>query len=283
MNKIISVLLPFYENKKVTKILRSKLNDLNDSGEFDIIEDKSSINIDILKEKYSETIAIKDKLEDKAKLNVIGITIAVTLIMGSTGLLNNISNKYNQFLIEWIVFALFSVSVVYLFIAGIMAIKVLIDENEIYVVQLKNVINTPEFLNDDYIRCITKNRTKNLLRNNSVYTSYECIRNALVCLFILLILSTLPVHFESNIGKTSDKDVILTDIYYSASLVSNTNFDDLKQSIEETISSAKNKNELVADGLFGLINSDGRVFIKISIKDKAITVLSIESIEKIIQ
>ena len=45
----------------------------------------------------------------------------------------------------------------------------------------------------EYDRCITKNRTTNLIRNNTVFTSYECIRNSLVCLFVILLLSAAPI------------------------------------------------------------------------------------------
>ena len=42
----------------------------------------------MLKEQYDETFNTKEKIEDKAKTNIIGISISITLIMGASGVLS---------------------------------------------------------------------------------------------------------------------------------------------------------------------------------------------------
>lgn len=88
---------------------------------------------------------------------------------------------------------LFVSAVSYMITAGILAIKVLIDENRIYVVDIGTTVRADANVRVEYDRCITKNRTTNLIRNNTVFTSYECIRNSLVCLFVILLLSAAPI------------------------------------------------------------------------------------------
>lgn len=38
------------------------------------------------------------------------------------------------------------------------------------------------------------NTNKNIIRNNYIYTSYECIINSLICLSIIFLLSLLPIN-----------------------------------------------------------------------------------------
>lgn len=282
MSKILSALFPFYENKKINNKLKKKLSNNEYTSVLENVDNIESVNVEILKEKYEEAISIKEKLEDKAKLNIVGITIAITLIMGASGLLNSIYKKHNNIIIEWGTFILFSFCVIYMLIAGIMAIKVLIDENEIYMVQLKNIVGTIENLKQDYDECISKNQIKNLIRNNSIYTSYECIRNALVCLFILLIFATIPFSIQTSKKTVSFQKENSLNVLYSSSTISDINEYDLEHRIEKVIMAAKNNNKLSDNKMLGMLSSDGKLFIKIKINDENITVLDVEMVEKII-
>ena len=83
---------PLYDNWKVNKKLREKLE--NEEGILPYIENADKVTVKHLEKEYENTIYTKDKLEDKAKTNVAGITIAVTLIMGASGLLDTVIKKY---------------------------------------------------------------------------------------------------------------------------------------------------------------------------------------------
>jgi len=188
MSKVFDSIFPFIANRNDNQKISRK-----DPGNIlDAIDNPDAISIDILKGLYSDAIHQKDKLEDKAKINVAGITIAISLILGASNFLKVISEKYNCSIFSWIVFILFVVAVLYLLIAGILAIKVLIHENVVFVVDLKSFAADIAVLRQDYGKRISQNRNQNLIRNNSIYTSYECIRNALICLFILLVFSAIP-------------------------------------------------------------------------------------------
>ena len=177
---------------------------------LDDVKNYKAISLDTLKCLYSDAIHQKDKLEDKAKTNIIGITIAISLILGASNFLNVIYAKNLQSFLLWMqpyqnirwvmshsfftwgMFLLFVCAVLYLIIAGILAIRVLIDENQVFVIDLKNFAADEADLKQDYGQKISQNCSQNLIRNNIVYTSYEFIRNALICLFILLIFLAIP-------------------------------------------------------------------------------------------
>lgn len=281
MNKLISIFLPFYLNKKSNDILREKLADTNNVGVLCSIENSDKIGAEILKEQYSETLRIKEKLEDKAKTNVAGITISITLIMGASGLLNTIYTKFNSPLISWMSFLLFAVAVVYMLIAGIMAIGVLINENEIYIVQLSNLAEDSLALRDDYDQCIGQNRMKNLIRNNTVYTSYECIRNSLMCLFVLLVFVTIPFSFNTSAYPYTENDKSEIQIVYSGSTIPNINEDNWQSSIEQTIMQAKSTGLLINNQTLGFLSSNGRIFVKVKSDNETITVLLVEPVKQI--
>lgn len=154
MNKVIPILFPFYANKKINDGLRTKLADTDNAGVLSYVESSDKITLETLREQYNETMRTKDKLEDKAKTNVAGITISITLIMGASGLLSNIYAKFSLPWVAWISFLLFSLSVIYMLIAGIMAIGVLISENEVYIVKLNSLAANSQILRDDYDKCI---------------------------------------------------------------------------------------------------------------------------------
>ena len=137
---------------------------------------------------------VKDKLEDKAKTNVMSVSISITLIMGASNFLSVVNKKFcqNPF-ISWLNFVLFIISVSYMLIAGIFVVRMLISENKKYVIALDKIVGDDNALKEEYSIRIAQNQYANIIRNNYVFTSYECIRNALLCLFISLIFVAIPL------------------------------------------------------------------------------------------
>ena len=178
MNKILDIIFPLYENRKAKKIIQAKMFPRNEQGE-DVIENSDKISTEKLKELYDNTLKTKDKLEDKAKTNIIGITISVSLIIGASGLLSAINIKFGNSFIALCAIIFLIAGVTYMILAGLLVIHVLIGENETYNVNLSSIVNGEELLRDDYDKCIAQNQRKNIIRNNYVFTSYACIRNSL--------------------------------------------------------------------------------------------------------
>lgn len=198
IRKVFDLIFPFvacFLDNQTIKQKQSSRNILDD------IDNPDAISIDTLKSRYSDAMYQKDKLEDKAKINVVGISIAISLILGASNFLTVVSNKYpcsifswvlSYTLFTWIIFILFVFAVSYLLIAGIVAIEVLIKENKVFTIDLKYFAANTADLRQNYGKRISENDFQNLIRNNIIYTSYECIRNALICLFILLVFLAMP-------------------------------------------------------------------------------------------
>lgn len=283
--KVFDIVFPMIanhrDNKKVYKDLRPKNDageDIEPKGILCYVENSHKLSIDSLKEQYADTLKVKDKLEDKAKTNILGVTVSITLIMGASGILSKISEKFAHPALSWISFSLFIISVAYMLIAGILAIKVLISENEISVISLKNIAEAGDSLRDDYDICIAQNRRKNTIRNNYVYTSYECIRNALICLFAILILVTVPIKASQNNDRAvSTHNSQGYSFVFSSSAVDYIKENDIHDVVEDAIMDILGKpgTDYNAQTL-GIVESRQSLFIKFMITDNVITVLLIE-------
>lgn len=284
MNKVIDLVFPMISNCQVNAKLRKKIHPKDENGQ-DIepesilsIENSDLINLDILKGWYDETFKAKEKIEDKAKTNIIGISISITLIMGASGILSVLNNKYLSPAVSWVAFVLIVVSIIYMLTAGILIIRLLTDENEIYMVTLSELALGGEILRDQYGKRISQNQNKNVIRNNYLFTSYECIRNSLVCLFVILILTTIPINLKSE--DISDNALYQSETYsilYTSSAVDYIQKHDAQSIVERSIFEAverieKNNN---AQAL-GIIDEKNHLFIKFRIIDDSIEILLIE-------
>ena len=285
MNKVIDLVFPMISNYQVNADLRKKIHPKDENGQdiepesiLSYIENSDLINLDILKGWYDETFKAKEKIEDKAKTNIIGISISITLIMGASGILSVLNNKYPSPAVSWVAFVLIVVSIIYMLTAGILIIRLLTNENEIYMVTLSELASGGEILRDQYGKRISQNQNKNVIRNNYLFTSYECIRNSLVCLFVILILTTIPINSKSE--DISDNALYQSETYsilYTSSAVDYIQKHDAQSIVERSIFEAverieKNNN---AQAL-GIIDERNHLFIKFRVIDNSIEILLIE-------
>ena len=285
MNKVIDLVFPMISNCQANAKLRKKIHPKDENGQdiepesiLSYIENSDLINLDILKGWYDETFKAKEKIEDKAKTNIIGISISITLIMGASGILSVLNNKYLYPAVSWVAFVLIVVSIIYMLTAGILIIRLLTNENEIYMVTLSELALGGKILRDQYGKRISQNQNKNVIRNNYLFTSYECIRNSLVCLFVILILTTIPINLKSE--DISDNALYQSETYsilYTSSVVDYIQKHDAQSIVERSIFEAverieKNNN---AQAL-GIIDEKNHLFIKFRVIDDSIEILLIE-------
>ena len=73
-------------------------------------------------------------------------------------------------------------------LSGWLAIHMLIEENETYIIKTTSLGDGETVLREDYSQCIEQNRRKNLIRNNYLFASDACIRNSLISLFIMFLI-----------------------------------------------------------------------------------------------
>ena len=202
MKKILSIvskqIFPSLDCSKANKSLKKKAESNESQSNISFKGNVDKIPIESFRKKYSDTFETKDKFEDKAKTNVIGITIAITLIMGASNMITSIVNKYTSDFMHWISYFIMIAAALYLLSAGIQAIKVLFTENTMYFVEVLDMYEDNEETKEKYDDCANRNIDRNIIRNNIVFSSYICIRNALICMVLLLIFIAIPVNFKED-------------------------------------------------------------------------------------
>lgn len=285
INKVIDLVFPMLCNCQANAKLRKKIHPKNESGQdiepesiLSSIDNSDQIDLDILKGQYDETFKTKEKIEDKAKSNIIGISISITLIMGASGILSVLNSKYPFPAVSWVAFVLIVASIIYMLTAGILIIRLLTNENEVYIVTLGELASDAETLRDQYGKRISQNQNKNIIRNNYLFTSYECIRNSLICLFAILILTTIPLDLKND--DINDGALYLSETYsimYSSSAVDYIQKYDTQSIVERAIFEAVERIEKNDSAqVFGIVDEINHLFIKFRVIDDSIEILLIE-------
>lgn len=172
-----------------------KLKKNNNTQEFEIPEKLSEIDIRYLDDDYKSTIDAKNRFEDKAKTILAALTIAITLILNLSKIIDTVLAKFESPVINILIFVLAVLAIVYMLMAGIMSIQVLIKENIVYPISLTDKISQDK--KSIYITT-QLNINQNLIRNNIIYSAYRSIRNSVLCLVIIFILAIFPFETEIN-------------------------------------------------------------------------------------
>lgn len=248
---VFYALFPFVEscfaNKKIDKLIANLEN-----KEFE-----QNKNFKELQTEYENTYKRKDKFEDKAKSNIISVTITVTLIMGSLTIIKEFMKSQNFFWVNYIAITLFVFAVFYMIMAGINAFSSLMDKNTVYLSKL----NESDL--EEIEQAVTGNNYYNFIRNNLVNSSYRCIRNALICMFfVMLILIANQFEFTQN-NKTVATFEPNAGIFYSSGVIDSDWFYEIKPKIEGFIHNNIIVNELDIGVETGVIDLDNKVFIKL--------------------
>lgn len=262
MLRVIEAILPSVPNIQSNKKVRRKIKNEQNLDYPSKNADLATVTINDLQQLYDIDKSIKDKLEDKAKTNIIGVTISVTLIMGAYSLIQNVISKHAYSILFWIAFCLFILSVIYMLAAGINSIHVLTAEN---VFHIPEIGLTDEEKKKDYDKQIGLNRARNTIRNNYVYTSYECIRNSLVCLFVVMVIAIVPANTKNG-NQSKQQGIFFFSEAAMESIVNGIN----RQEIESII------NQDLTNGNHTVINEDSQLFIKYSVDEERVIVLLAE-------
>ena len=80
LKKVFEQILPTISYIKANRTLKEKIENPDCQSNSSYKANFDQISIDSFRQKYLEAFDTKNKFEDKAKTNVIGITIAITLI-----------------------------------------------------------------------------------------------------------------------------------------------------------------------------------------------------------
>ena len=193
MCDLINKLFPFIDNQRTNTVIKEKINCItNGKLTLDYMNGYERLSIEQLKDFYNDTFEIKNSFEDKAKINVVGLTISISLILGLSDLITRIE-YYGMVWLNIIVVILSIFAIGYMAIASILSISVLIKENVVNKVYPEDLLLKEEDLKKEYAKNTEINVNRNIIRNNYIYTSYECITNSLIILAIIFFIISICV------------------------------------------------------------------------------------------
>ena len=278
---IYYAIFPIAGNNRDNKKLREKLNNCNKKDEdiyidtpLSLANNPEAITDKKLEEQYKEALSVKDKYEDKAKATIVCVTISISLILGASNLLNTLSSRFGGSFIQWICYILFLYAVLLMIIAGIMDIKVLVAENIVHTVPLDTPDEDKRSVYDLYT---WKNWAQNLIRNNNVFSAYECIRNALISLFLIMAITVIPINYSSKtdafLSNANDK----RDYIYAEETITKIEeygIDKIKTIIETALPSM----QITEGQVYSIADSANSLFIRFLIRGNEISILTIEEI-----
>lgn len=140
-----------------------------------------------------KTFDVRKSLEDKAKTNVFGVTISVSLIVGFSQLLTNINYNAGR-VTTLIVSVLIVYSLLCLVLGTVLSLLILGKYNKIYDMYPENKADEPGVLLKNISINAELNCLYNIKRNNILYSSYGLIVNFLIAVSISFITVVLFVH-----------------------------------------------------------------------------------------
>lgn len=192
---MIGQIIPYLSVYKANEYLRNKNKNSDNIAMPEKIE---KIDIKYLKEDYQATLDTKNKFEDKAKTVIAALTIAITLILNLSDMIDSIANKIPSKAFAIVIFIIALLAIIYMLMAGIMSIQVLIKDNRLYMIPLDERENKKSV----YI-ATQMNINQNLIKNNKIYASYLSVRNSVICLLVIFILAIWPFQLSMNTQNES--------------------------------------------------------------------------------
>ena len=133
-------------------------------------------------------------IEDKAKTNVLGITLAFSVVLASIALGPRIAElgTNNSTWVPWVLTAFMafqSVGIIFLLFGGWLALQTLrIAKIYVWSLQDERRITTAPARNAEILWYVKNMQQGSLLKANSLDASYSCIRNGVISLAISAIL-----------------------------------------------------------------------------------------------
>lgn len=147
------------------------------------IDDKS-----VLKGKYGDALEHKKQLEDKAKALVALTTISATMMLGLGSTAASIFGEITQLLARSILAAVMIFSAFYMVAAAISSISIFASLNKAYLVD-----NFDDSARGEIKFAIMQNEYQNILRNNYLSLSFDCLKRSLVSLFFIFLAMVVTV------------------------------------------------------------------------------------------
>lgn len=136
----------------------------------------------VLENKYGDALEHKKQLEDKAKSLVALTTISATMMLGLGSTASSMFGGIVQLPARAILAAVMIFSAFYMVAAAISSISVFASLNKAYLVD-----DPGRSTGDDIRLAIMQNGYQNILRNNYLSLSFDCLKRSLGSLFVVFL------------------------------------------------------------------------------------------------
>lgn len=136
----------------------------------------------VLENKYGDALEHKKQLEDKAKSLVALTTISATMMLGLGSTASSMFGGIVQLPARVILAAVMIFSAFYMVAAAISSISVFASLNKAYLVD-----DPGRSTGDDIRLAIMQNGYQNILRNNYLSLSFDCLKRSLGSLFVVFL------------------------------------------------------------------------------------------------
>lgn len=149
---------------------------------FAYLRDIDDDNNNVLENKYDDALEHKKQLEDKAKSLVALTTISATMMLGLGSTASSMFGGIVQLPARVILAAVMIFSAFYMVAAAISSISVFASLNKAYLVD-----DPGRSTGDDIRLAIMQNGYQNILRNNYLSLSFDCLKRSLGSLFVVFL------------------------------------------------------------------------------------------------
>ena len=186
----VDVLFPIISTFLSKRRIIEKIDSLEETegAEIDFQSHPSFVylrNIDddnVLENKYGDALDHKKQLEDKAKSLVALTTISATMMLGLGSTASSMFGGIVQLPVRAILAAVMIFSAFYMVAAAISSISVFASLNKAYLVD-----DPGRSTGDDIRLAIMQNGYQNILRNNYLSLSFDCLKRSLGSLFVVFL------------------------------------------------------------------------------------------------
>ena len=148
-------------------------------------------DLDVLLRHLQEEQGRRQIIEDKAKTNILGITLAFTVILATVAFAPRITDvgKDNPDWVIWVFMAMQLYGILFLIAGGGLALNALrVARNYIWTLQDERDNATKEARNAEISWYLQNNQEVSRLKSNLLDASYSCIRNGVAALVLSAIL-----------------------------------------------------------------------------------------------
>ena len=183
---------------QITKLQRCKPKlDSGDSG-YPLLD-----LADLLRHLNQEQ-ARRETIEEKAKTNVLGITLAFTVTLASLAFAPRVIEEVARNDADWVIWAFMAfqlIGIAFLLLGGSLALTTLrIATTHVWTLEDERSITTPEARNAEISWYLQNNQLVSTLKANLLDASYSCIRNGVTALALsaLILLVHTPLAEPAN-------------------------------------------------------------------------------------